>query len=240
LIDEFFVVALDASNGSLLWQSFLGTEFYVSPTYADDKLYVTSDQRGMYVVNASDGAKLGWFPTSSNSWSSATIYAGKAYVGNNDWNVYCIADTPRLTSSVTFNLNKAQVVIGESVDGSGWLVPSKPNANVQLYFVNPDGDVDSLQVVTAKRGAFSFTYKPDVAGNWTVTAVWDSDKDYWDSAYSPHTELNVVAPEPPPNGNGVVAGPPVEYYYALAIAIIAIIAVAVMAIVLKKRRKTVS
>jgi outer membrane protein assembly factor BamB len=237
LIDEFYVVAVDAFNGTLLWQSFLGTEFYVSPTYADGKLYVTSDQRGIYVMNASDGAKLGWFGTSSNSWSSATIYEGKAYVGNNDWNVYCISDTPMLTSTVNFDLNKSQLVLGDAVNGQGFLVPGKPEANVTVYFVNPDGVADDLQVVTANRGAFSFTYTPNKTGNWTVTAVWDSDKYYWDSAYSLHTNLEVVAPEPPTNdGTEIVPWLPLEYYYVLAL-VIAVAVILVAVIVLKKRRK---
>jgi outer membrane protein assembly factor BamB len=236
LVDEFFIVALDAFDGSLLWKAFLGTEFYVSPTFADGKLYVTSDQRGMYVMNASDGAKLGWFATSSNSWSSPTIYAGNVYVGNNDWNVYCLADTSKLKSAVSIDLSKSQIVLGESVSGSGWLVPDKPDAQVQVYFVNPSGAVDELQVVTTKKGAFNFTYKPDVVGNWTVTAVWESDRDYWDSAYSLHTDLAVIASSSPPNDNEVSTGPPVEYYYALAIAISAAV-VAIIAVVLRKRRK---
>ena len=237
LVDEFFIVAVDAFNGSQLWQSFLGTEFYVAPTYADGKLYVTSDQRGIYVMNASDGAKLGWFGTSSNSWSSATIYKGKAYVGNNDWNVYCISDSPRLTGEISFDLSKPQIVLGDSVSCSGFLVPGKPDANVTVFFVNAEGDVNDLQVVTVNRGAFNFTYTPNKTGNWTVTAVWDSDKDYWDSAYSLHTNLEVVAPEPPTkDGTEIVSWLPVEYYYVLVLVIVvAVILVAV--VVLKKRRK---
>src|SRR3990170_4923431 len=192
------VYCLDADDGDVRWT--FKTDGYItsSPAVADGVLYVTSDQRGIYVMNASDGAKLGWFGTASNSWSSATIYKGKAYVGNNDWNVYCISDTPRLTSTVTFDLSKSPVVLGDSVNGSGFLVPGKPDARVSVFFISPDGVVDDLQVVTAKRGAFNFTYTPSATGNWTVTAVWDSDKDYWDSAHSLHTDLDVVTPEPPP------------------------------------------
>jgi outer membrane protein assembly factor BamB len=208
----------------------------VSPTYADGMLYVTSDQRGIYVMNASDGAKLGWFAMSSNSWSSATIYEGKVYVGSNDWNVYCISDNPRLISNVAFDLSKSQILLGNSVNGSGFLIPGKPDANVSIYFVNPDGAVDDVQVVTAKRGAFNFKYTPSTKGNWTVTAVWDSDKDYWESAYSSHTGLEVVAPEPPPDDKKVVTWPPIEYYYVFAIAIVAAVIVATV-VVLKKRRK---
>jgi hypothetical protein len=123
------------------------------------------------------------------------------------------------------------------VNGQGFLVPGKPEANVTVYFVNPDGVADDLQVVTANRGAFSFTYTPNKTGNWTVTAVWDSDKYYWDSAYSLHTNLEVVAPEPPTNdGTEIVPWLPVEYYYVLAL-VIAVAVILVAVIVLKKRRK---
>ena len=237
LVDEFFIVALNASNGSLLWKSFLGTEFYVSPTYADGKLYITSDQRGLYVIDATNGDKLGWFGTASNSWSSPTIYKGKAYVGNNDWNVYCLSDAPRLTSTVTFDLDKSQIILGDSMNGSGVLVPGKPDANVSLHFMNPNGAVDDLPVVTTKRGAFNFTYIPSNVGNWTVTAVWNSDKEYWDSAHSSYMELEVVPPEGPHvDGGGVTTWPPVEYYYILAIAIVSVI-VTVAVLALKKQRK---
>jgi hypothetical protein len=67
--------------------------------------------------------------------------------------------------------------------------------------------------------------------------VWDSDKYYWDSAYSLHTNLEVVAPEPQiKDGTEIVSWLPVEYYYVLALVIVvAVILVAV--VVLKKRRK---
>jgi hypothetical protein len=122
------------------------------------------------------------------------------------------------------------------VNGSGFLVPGKPDANVTVYFVNPDGVAYNVQVVTTKRGAFNFTYTPSKTGNWTVAAKWDSDKDYWDSAYSLQKGLEVVAPQPPPkDGTEIVVGPPVEYCYALVLAIVAVIVTAI--VVLKKRRK---
>jgi hypothetical protein len=108
---------------------------------------------------------------------------------------------------------------------------------VSVFFVNAEGDVDDLHVVTANRGAFNFTYTPGATGNWTVTAVWDSDKDYWDSAYSLHTNLEVVAPAPPSNdGTEIVSWLPVEYYYALLL-VIAVAVILVAVVFLKKRRK---
>jgi hypothetical protein len=56
------------------------------------------------------------------------------------------------------------------VTGSDYLVPEMVNASIMLTFAKPDGTVDNTQVTTPEKGAFSFTYKPDVASNWTVAA----------------------------------------------------------------------
>jgi outer membrane protein assembly factor BamB len=226
LIDEFFTVCVDALNGKTLWSTFLGGEIYISPTYADGKLYSISDERGMYVVNSTSGEKLCYVAIPSNSWSAPTLYGGKLYAGNNDWNVYCYSEYPPLNSSLTIELTQPKIVLGESVKGFGSLVPGKANASVVLSFAKPDGIVDDVQVATVEKGVFNFTYTPDVAGNWTVTAQWKSDKGYWSSAYSEHVPLDVAmastpTPSPPPE-----RGLPMEYFYAIVIIVIAIAAVA--------------
>jgi len=103
------------------------------------------------------------------------------------------------------------------VTGFGYLSPTYPNASILVSFVKPDGPVIDLQVATSKKGAFNFTYTPDVTGNWAVAAQWQSDKSYCTSAYSEHTFMEVTAaPE-----NKL----PAEYIYAviIALAIIAVI-----------------
>ncbi len=92
LIDKYSIVSVDIKNGKPLWYAFLNEELYVSPTYADGKLYVVTDQRSIYVLNAANGEKLSRFETSSNSWSAPSLYDGKLYVGNNDWNLYSLTD----------------------------------------------------------------------------------------------------------------------------------------------------
>ena len=237
LVDQFFIVAVNATNGKRLWGTFL-SELYVSTTYADDKLYVTSDQRGIYVLNATDGAKIGWFGTDSNSWSSATLYGGRAYLGCNDWNVYCLGAYPRLEGNVTVDLSKSKIILGESATGSGWLVPGKSDAQITLQFSNPNGAVDDVQVVTTKKGGYSFAYSPDIVGNWTVTATWDSDMNYWNSARSAQVNLEVVAPEPPPdNNNDKLTGISVEYVVALALVVVTSVLIIAVFVLKKKRRK---
>jgi outer membrane protein assembly factor BamB len=235
LIDEFFIVAVDAYTGQPIWKTFLGAELYVSPSYASDNLYVTTDERSMYVVNASDGEKLSYFGTSSNSWSSPTFYDGKVYVGNNDWNVYCLAEYPALNSSVTIELSKSKVVLGESVAGIGHLYPGMANASVTVSFVNPNGIVVPLQVTTSEGGAFSFSYTPNTAGTWNVAAQWQSDKSYYLSAYSERAPVEVTA-APTATPTSTPNGMPLEYIY-VAVVVIAIIVVNILVYAYMRRKK---
>lgn len=110
-VDKFSIVCVNATSGHLIWSTFTGDELYLSPTYADDKLYVVTDERHVYVLNATDGNNLGNFTTISNSWSSPAIYEGRVYFGNNDWSVYCLAEyapsvAPIISPSPTIQLNK--------------------------------------------------------------------------------------------------------------------------------------
>jgi outer membrane protein assembly factor BamB len=228
LVDQFFIAAVDAFNGSLVWQTFVGTEFYVSPTYADGKLYVTSDQRGMYVLNATDRSKIFWFATPSSSWSSPTLYEGKAYVGNNDWTVYCIAGYPQLNSSVALELAKREVILGESVSGCGYLVPGMPNASITLSFTKPDGAAFNMPVVTSEKGFFDFIYTPDMVGNWTITAQWQSDRGYYNSACSEKAIIDVtLAPASTPTPTP----PPTEWFGKPPAHIIVFVVAAIAAII---------
>lgn len=228
LIDKFSIVCVDAKTGHPIWEAYLGEELYVSPSYADGKLYVVTDQRSVYVLNATNGEKLGRFNTSSNSWSAPTPYEGKLYVGDNDWNVYCLSNYPTLSSSITLELANPQVIIGEPTTGFGTLVPGMANASILVSLIKPDGAVIDMQVATSEKGAFNFTYTPDIAGNWTVVAQWWSDRGYYSSSYSELVPMEVAAaPE-----NKL----PAEYVYAAVIVLAAIVSV-LLAYTYMKRRK---
>jgi outer membrane protein assembly factor BamB len=93
IVDKFNIACLNTTNGHTIWSFFTGDELYVSPSYADSKLYVVTSQRHIYILDAiNNGTKLASFTTPSSSWSSPTISYGKLYVGNNDWNVYCFSN----------------------------------------------------------------------------------------------------------------------------------------------------
>lgn len=81
-----------------------------------------------------------------------------------------------------------------------------------------------------------FVYTPDAVGNWTVAAVWSSDRGYYASAYSEMATVEVtVVPTSspvttPPNGI------PVEYVYAM-VTVIAIIVVGIVGILVYAHMK---
>jgi outer membrane protein assembly factor BamB len=227
LIDKFSIVCVDAKNGNPVWGTYLGDELYVSPSYADDKLYIATDQRSMYVLNATNGDKLGYFGTSSNSWSAPTIYEGRVYVGNNDWNVYCLDDSPVIYGEVSVELDKNEVKKGEAVTGSGQLSPGIAYAPVTVFFTKSDGTVDSIQVTASNDGAFSFNYTPEVVGD-CIVSIWCSGASY--IMHSVDIPINVAenqqtSPEQEQPTLEQDSGIPTEYVTAAAIIVIALIAV---------------
>ena len=116
IIDKFNIACLNAANGNTLWSFFTGDELYISPTYADGKIYDVTSQRDIYILNANDnGTKLATYATPSSSWSTPTIANGLLYVGCNDWNVYGFSNditNPASTStSSSFTLSPGLLIL---------------------------------------------------------------------------------------------------------------------------------
>jgi len=199
LINKFSIVALDAKTGTTTWSSFIGDELYVSPTYADGKLYIATDQRHLYILNATSGEKINYHTFNSNSWASPSIYEGRVYLGNNDWNVYCFSEYPALSSSLSINLSISEVRVGELASGNGQLSPGISNATITITLSKPDGTVSRIQTKTAAKGGFIFSFVPDAEGDWTISAQWLVDKSYYTSSGSESVLLTVSAPISPTN-----------------------------------------
>ena len=105
IIDIFDITCLNAANGHELWSAYTGDELYVSPSYADGKIYVATSERHIYVLDtAENGTKIATGYTASSSWSSPAIANGMLYIGCNDWNIYCFSEgTTAQSSSATSN-----------------------------------------------------------------------------------------------------------------------------------------
>ena len=95
IIDKFSIASLDATTGKTNWSFYTGDETYVSPSYADGKIYIATSERHIFILDANNkGAKIGNATTPSSSWSSPTIANDRLYIGCNDWNVYCYTNNP--------------------------------------------------------------------------------------------------------------------------------------------------
>jgi hypothetical protein len=85
-------------------------------------------------------------------------------------------------------------------------------------------------------GTFSFTWKPDITGDYTVIANFAGSQSYYPS--SAETHFTVVEAAPTASPSPIVNLPPTEMYFAMstiAIIIAIVICFAATIIVLKKR-----
>jgi outer membrane protein assembly factor BamB len=204
LVDMFFITCVDAKSGEPLWKSWLGGEIYTSPTYADGKVYASSDRRSIFMLNSTNGDRLSYFGTGSNSWSSPTIYEGRVYVGNNDWNLYCFDDSSVMNGQIFMELDKDKVLIGESITGRGQITPEIAYAPIIVTFIKSNGTIENLEVQALKDGDFSFTYTTDMLGIWTVS-IYCSGATY--IMQSPDITVEVIEsqespPEQEPTNSG--------------------------------------
>jgi hypothetical protein len=86
------------------------------------------------------------------------------------------------------------------------------------------------------NGFYSFQWKPDIPGKYTVIATFDGSESYWPSHAETAFAVDEAAPQPTQQ---TLALPPTEMYFAISTAaiIIAIAIVgAVLALLLKKRQ----
>ncbi|MBE3142773.1 MAG: PQQ-like beta-propeller repeat protein [Planctomycetes bacterium] len=106
---------------------------------------------------------------------------------------------------------------------------------VSLDAVDPNGNAIHIATVTSDMsGTFGYTWQPEIAGQYTVTATFMGDDSYgssWAQTYATVTQ----APESTPTPTAATSQTPTELYFACStIAIIIAIAVAAVLILRKK------
>ncbi len=233
IVEMFFITSLNARTGELVWKSWIGTELYTTPTYADEKIYVTTDRRFAYVLNATNGDRLSFFETGSNSWSAPSLYEGRVYFGSNDGNVYCLDDNTITYGQILAELDANEVETGETITGCGQLTPEIAHALISVSFVKSDGTVESLQVAAQNDGSFSFNCTPDVVGDWSISIRCSGATYIMQRA---ELSFNVVSSNDQNQQTGSQdSGMPPEYIPAATVTVIAVL-IAVIAYVIIKRR----
>ena len=98
--DTFDMNCVRASNGSLIWQTFVTREHFSLPAYSDGKIYVGSNSFGPYVLDAASGQKIGYFNTGGEVEGSIAIYDNSMYFGSFDGNIYSLGQSSSNTTYI--------------------------------------------------------------------------------------------------------------------------------------------
>ncbi len=118
LVDEGFNDPDDVSY-DLIWTYITGSNVQSSPTIVEDRVYIGSNDKKIYCLNAENGALIWQNQTGGNIMSSPAVVDNNIYIGSNDGRVYC------------FDADNGEEQWNKKIGG---LVPSSPTiANGRLY-----------------------------------------------------------------------------------------------------------
>jgi len=84
------VLALDALNGSKIWEYTTGDGVSSSPAVAHGMVYIGSSDYNIYALNASTGDKIWNYTTGDDVASSPAVSRNMVYVGSYDGNLYAL------------------------------------------------------------------------------------------------------------------------------------------------------
>ena len=102
LNDFYGVTALNAKNGSIVWQTYLARENIASGlSYSYGRIYTVNENGVLYVLDALNGAKLSFYTFPAQMHSMPIPYNGKLYVATNDWGLYCFGDARIMAAAST-------------------------------------------------------------------------------------------------------------------------------------------
>lgn len=237
---DMYVAAINISDGTFVWRTWVGFQIFSSPVYADGKIYIGTDSYAIQCLDAKTGKPISVYTTGGQIHSSPAIWEGKVYVGSKDWYVYCFDDAPAVKTRIVAWCDWKEAKVGETIIIHGRLMPVNasggiPNKQLTVTLIRPDGSMINVTATTDRKGFIEASFEPDVAGNWTWL-VWFTGSEHISHTYTyAHTDpytLRVSTPTEAPSGVAI----PMEAVYAIII-IVVIIIIAVAVYALKKRKK---
>jgi outer membrane protein assembly factor BamB len=88
--DFYDMDCVNATNGKLIWQSYLTREDFALPVYSNGCVYAGRMSNALYVNNATDGRKIYAFNAGAEIASSVAIYNNSLFFGTYGWNFFCV------------------------------------------------------------------------------------------------------------------------------------------------------
>jgi eukaryotic-like serine/threonine-protein kinase len=127
--------ALNATNGSIIWQQSPGGNFsYSSPALAGEIIYAGNTDGNMYAYAAGTGRYLWSFKTGLSIESSPLVSSGNVYFGGDDHNFYAV--------------NAQSGVLSGKFPTNGNVSSSPLVYNGIVYFGSDDGNFYALDAAT--------------------------------------------------------------------------------------------
>lgn len=114
-----------------------------------------------------------YFPNKTGSWAVLVSWAGNGtcFGASTGYRNFTVEKT---TMSITCNVTKESITIGENITVTGSVYPIVENSNVTLVFTT--SNVTIIQYAyTNLNGTFTVSFKPNLIGSWRVQTRLDGD-----------------------------------------------------------------
>jgi hypothetical protein len=142
----------------------------------------------LLATNSSGFFTDAYFPNKTGSWAVLVSWAGNetcfgASAGYRNFTV------EKTAMSITCNVTKESITIGENITVTGSVYPIVENSNVTLVFTTFNATIKQY-AYTNSNGTFTVSFKPSLIGSWRVQTRLDGD-DLRCEAYSELTPFRV-------------------------------------------------
>lgn len=119
--------SIDLATGNARWTVKTNDAVYCTPLVVDDRIYITSTDKHLYVLDAHNGGVLLKFPTPGKNYASPRLIRGRVYFGSSSGMVYELdpgiaaitgqVQLPeRLTDAITYS-EATDIFFAKSYDG---------------------------------------------------------------------------------------------------------------------------
>ncbi|RLF12632.1 MAG: hypothetical protein DRJ69_00775 [Thermoprotei archaeon] len=116
---------------------------------------------------------------------------------------FTVAEYSKKATALSLTTSLVKVQQGSMITITGNISPAM-STNIKLVFTRPDGSTMIVEVVSDEDGSFSYSFKPEVEGSWSVKAVFEGDLEH-EASTSEAAIFTVEAPAPSPMPRCLIA-----------------------------------